>query len=935
MRTRTRSSLLGTSLCVLCVLGLLDTRAAAQPVIEVVGNALTIGPKPTTPSGSTVRLDGLATTGGTSVLWATPSGDVVRRVLVRGDLPAGIAWLDTANVFTQPNTFSAGLTASSATITGAATVGTTLGVTGNTTIGGTLAAGSTTITGDLTFAGAGRRIIGDGLIVQASTSNASTGLAVVPNGTSPDTHVITWNRSDQTGTGYMQMGVNATNAFLSSGGLPVWIYASGSPRVQLETNGRNVLNGGTQATWEYQANTYSGGGRFWRTGNVNGQLHVSAGADNGLTWASLFHGTQAGGVPNGMWLGSGVLDLTPTRSYQTSLGRINQKYLQLHAAELWVESLVAQDTIATIGGRILVGPTTTLTLDLDATLNYFYTKHNNLRAGDIVYAESGGKVEFFHINNYHGPCSTVGNCAPGHEAEFAWIVARNIEGSTPQGWPAGTALFNTGNTDLSGSFIDIYSLRSVRSNVEQGGVGGETGPTIVGNRRTGTAYNAWAPRWAIGNLAGLYGQGANTYGSAFGDPAQTNMILDSTYGLRAFNFGTAQQLIVHPSGYIRIGRPDGGLRNMYMDGTSTIFYEGTTPRLVLDPTNIRFLDTGGSYAYTSFGTTGATFGYELAGFGNTYITNTGQLYIRSGTVNRMLLDATNGAMTWYDTNGTTARQQIRAGAVQFGNVDTGNRVQIIPAAMQFIDNANKLWMQIDAASSVLIGDWYTVGMPYLQISPSALMYFCAAGVFCPLQLNGQNGNITSSGNILLTTGGNVQSSGNFILGNTEGLRLYRWPGTAATAPRSITFYDAANGFSGSMGQDVNGALRLDSRAAGGNAGVRLMIGGYSANGVEPGMAVTIEDFTGYRTTNNTTQAAASGPGQATQVDIVAYHSGLGGATNSRLGKPGLIWNEVYANTFYANGTSPGVSTTLVLKNSAGVNCGMYIHGGIIYSTNCQ
>lgn len=60
-------------------------------------------------------------------------------------------------------------------------------------------------------------------------------------------------------------------------------------------------------------------------------------------------------------------DLLPQTNYDLNLGAINRKYLTLHAAELWVETLVAQDTIATIGGRILVGPTTTLTSDLAAT----------------------------------------------------------------------------------------------------------------------------------------------------------------------------------------------------------------------------------------------------------------------------------------------------------------------------------------------------------------------------------------------------------------------------------------------------------------------------------------------------------------------------------------------------------------------------------------
>jgi len=60
-------------------------------------------------------------------------------------------------------------------------------------------------------------------------------------------------------------------------------------------------------------------------------------------------------------------DVRPQTNYDLNLGMINKKWLTIHAAELWVETLVAQDTIATIGGRILVGPTTQLTADLLAT----------------------------------------------------------------------------------------------------------------------------------------------------------------------------------------------------------------------------------------------------------------------------------------------------------------------------------------------------------------------------------------------------------------------------------------------------------------------------------------------------------------------------------------------------------------------------------------
>lgn len=56
-------------------------------------------------------------------------------------------------------------------------------------------------------------------------------------------------------------------------------------------------------------------------------------------------------------------DILPQANYDLNLGALQKKYLTLHAAELWVETLVAQDTLATIGGRVLVGPTTQFTTD--------------------------------------------------------------------------------------------------------------------------------------------------------------------------------------------------------------------------------------------------------------------------------------------------------------------------------------------------------------------------------------------------------------------------------------------------------------------------------------------------------------------------------------------------------------------------------------------
>ena len=167
-------------------------------------------------------------------------------------------------------------------------------------------------------------------------------------------------------------------------------------------------------------------------------------------------------------LDPGGNDVLPVTNYEISLGSINKKYLTIHAAELWVETLVAQDTMATIGGRILVAPTTTLTRDLPAAQVTFYVKHNQMASGDRVYLESNGKVEWISVDD---------NGALQAEGDYWYRITRNLDGSGANDWYAGDAVLNTGTT--GDGYIDIYSVDSIRS-------GTQYGPTIVGNIRTGT-----------------------------------------------------------------------------------------------------------------------------------------------------------------------------------------------------------------------------------------------------------------------------------------------------------------------------------------------------------------------------------------------------------------------------------------------------------------
>lgn len=228
-------------------------------------------------------------------------------------------------------------------------------------------------------------------------------------------------------------------------------------------------------------------------------------------------------------LGPTGADILPDVGYSRNLGALSNKYLTLHAAELWVETLVAQNTIATIGGRVLVAPTTTLTADLPAAGTSISVKHNEMANGDRVYLEANGKVEFLAVTS-----------GPSGSGPYTYTVTRNLDGSGANDWFAGDALLNTGTT--GDGFIDLYSVAGVLAGA---------GPTIVGNVRTGTSYNAVAPRWAVGNLNGLFGYGATTYGTAFGDPAATNVTIDATNGIR-IRSGTSNRLVADTSGNLAL-----------------------------------------------------------------------------------------------------------------------------------------------------------------------------------------------------------------------------------------------------------------------------------------------------------------------------------------------------------------------------------------------
>jgi hypothetical protein len=320
--------------------------------------------------------------------------------------------------------------------------------------------------------------------------------------------------------------------------------------------------------------------------------------------------------------GSAIFDaggksVYPANNYDHNLGLSTNKWLTLHVAELWVDTLVAQDVMSTIGGRVLIGATTELTDDMSAGGIILTTKHNQIRADDVLLMEARGQVEFLRVDgyaidqvsaasdyfritgdftalftpgvdfrvdqstgndgvwtvdssSYSVPYTTIYVTGDITDATadgvilyitdddatgpyVYWWLTRNLDGSGANDWIAGDAVFNTGQT--GDGFIDLYAENGVLSG---------SGPTIVGNVRTGAAYNAYSPHWAIGNLQGLYGYGSAEYGVALGDYANENVTIENTNGIRFRDSTTTMLQIDKATGiWIESGTAEGEVIKSY------------------------------------------------------------------------------------------------------------------------------------------------------------------------------------------------------------------------------------------------------------------------------------------------------------------------------------------------------------------------------------
>jgi hypothetical protein len=420
--------------------------------------------------------------------------------------------------------------------------------------------------------------------------------------------------------------------------------------------------------------------------NVNG---IAAGAATVTDTANVYiDGAYSATVSGGnyaLWVDDGITrldgavtvggtgtfaaDILPSLGYTSNLGSLSKKFLQAHIAELVVETLVAQSTMATIGGRILVAPTNVFLIDIAAAATSITVKYNNLESGARIYSESSGKVEWFAVTN--------AGCAAAASPPYTCTVTRNLDGSGANDWFAGDAVLNTGTT--GNGFIDLYSTAGVLSG---------TGPTIVGNVRTGTTYNNIAARWAIGNLDGLYGVSGSLYGVALGDATAANMLIDATNGIR-IRVGTTNYATLSATTFT-IGAPGGN--RVAWDGTDlTVVSEllsinsdgltigdGSPITVFSSPASLKFARRSG----LGFGQTGDIFGlYPIVDVAGTSILNLTNKVIGNTTTDG---EAFTGiaAIGWDKDSGSGV--PLASALIGLSSASTGVKVEVTAPTINLI-----------------------------------------------------------------------------------------------------------------------------------------------------------------------------------------------------------------------------------------------------------
>lgn len=271
------------------------------------------------------------------------------------------------------------------------------------------------------------------------------------------------------------------------------------------------------------------GSHTWNTGvftfntdpQINGDIDF-IGADRLITAAANLTIIPVGDLilsPTGS-------DVLPGGSVLVDLGDYNRKWRTLYVAEMVADVLVQSNVMATIGGRIMVAPTTKLIADMTAVQTTIDVADEIYDSGDFAVMQTApaGTPQFEAIKIVSGHSVITGG--------FRYTIERNKDGSGANAWLVGDAVVNAGSAAGEG-WIDLSAVTTTL---------GHIGPTITIYARSATTnWNDAKATVTMGNLDSFVGYGVE-YGFAAGNDLTltastgfSGFTADRTNGLRLFN----------------------------------------------------------------------------------------------------------------------------------------------------------------------------------------------------------------------------------------------------------------------------------------------------------------------------------------------------------------------------------------------------------------
>lgn len=239
--------------------------------------------------------------------------------------------------------------------------------------------------------------------------------------------------------------------------------------------------------------------------------------------------------------------IVPNEPHTQSIGSYSYPYSTMYIDEVIANILVARNILTTIGGHLVVAPTSKLKQEIESDdfvdlgggpqWKFRIDKTFPVQVGDYLLMRGNTNVGTQQVE----VLEVVTILTSQYDGEYLLDCYRGVDGTPLNTWPENSAVVNVRKQGRPFGLIDLYS--------EEAYFDAGKGPAIVFRARD-SQYPASSQPWydltiqaAFGNLGGRYGFNADTYGIGIGQDRP-----DAAYFLAIKNalgfYGENRELLV-------------------------------------------------------------------------------------------------------------------------------------------------------------------------------------------------------------------------------------------------------------------------------------------------------------------------------------------------------------------------------------------------------